>query len=70
MAYSQEDIDNLKTTISRGEIEVQYKDRKVKYRSIDEMIKVLSVMESEVNPSTSTTRPKNYRITTDRSNYP
>ncbi len=37
MAYTQADLDRIQKAIAKGELEVQYHDRKVKYRSISEL---------------------------------
>ena len=37
MAYTQADLDGIQKAIAKGELEVQYHDRKVKYRSIGEL---------------------------------
>ena len=37
MAYTQDDLDRIQAVIAKGELEVQYADRKVRYRSIAEL---------------------------------
>jgi len=37
MAYTQADLDRIQSAIAKGELEVQYHDRKVRYRSIAEL---------------------------------
>ncbi len=37
MAYTQADLDRIQKAIAKGELEVQYHDRKVRYRSIAEL---------------------------------
>ncbi|WP_408476636.1 phage head-tail joining protein [Paraburkholderia megapolitana] len=37
MAYTQNDLDRIQAVIAKGELEVQYHDRKVRYRSIAEL---------------------------------
>lgn len=37
MAYTRQDLDRIQSTIAKGELEVQYADRRVKYRSILEL---------------------------------
>lgn len=52
MAYTQQQIDNLKAAIAEGALEVLYStpngQRKVTYRSLAEMNKILADMEQEV----------------------
>lgn len=38
MAYSQADLDALDKAIAGSTLEVQYADRRVKYRSMDELL--------------------------------
>lgn len=37
MAYTRADLDCIQSAIAKGELEVQYADRKVRYRSIAEL---------------------------------
>jgi hypothetical protein len=37
MAYTRADLDRIQSAIAKGELEVQYADRKVRYRSIAEL---------------------------------
>lgn len=46
MAYTKEQIDQLKEAIASGELVVQYKDRRIRYRSIAEMKEALAMMEA------------------------
>lgn len=38
MAYTQADLDALDRAIASGQLEVQYADRRVRYRSMDELM--------------------------------
>lgn len=49
MAYIQSDIDELKACIKSGVKTVEYHDRKVTYRDLDEMKRILVDMEADVN---------------------
>ena len=53
MAYTQTDIDALDAAIKNGVQEVAYRDRTVKYRSLDEMFKIRSLMKNEIAPSSA-----------------
>ena len=46
MAYTQEQYEKLKAAIAGGELSVRYADRSVQYRSIDEMVRILKLMEA------------------------
>ncbi len=48
MAFTQSDIDALKSAMASGELSVQFQDKSVRYRSINEMQSVLAMMEREV----------------------
>lgn len=48
MAWTQSDIDALKDAIKKGVREVQYQDKRVRYNSIDDMLKALRLMEEEL----------------------
>jgi len=52
MAFTQIQIDTLKNAIAEGALTVKYADKEVTYRSLDEMRKILDMMESEVSPTT------------------
>ena len=49
MAWSQTDLDALNKAISNGAMSVRYADRSVQYRSLDEMLKIRSMMMDELN---------------------
>lgn len=52
MSITQSDIDALKRSIISGNRVVQYKDRRVEYRSIAEMKEALAFAEQEVSGTT------------------
>lgn len=56
MAYTLDDINALKSAIATGARAVQYSDRRVEYRSLNDMQKTLDIMQAEVNGTTSTTK--------------
>lgn len=51
MAYSQKDVDRIDRAIATGQLEVEYADRKVRYRSVRELREAKSeiVKELEAN---------------------
>lgn len=49
MAWTSDDIDRLKSALSEGVLIVEYADKKVEYRTLDEMLKILALMEQDVN---------------------
>jgi len=48
MAYTLTDYEALKTAIASGVKRVKYADRDVEYQSIEDMLKVLSLMAAEL----------------------
>lgn len=50
MAYSQEQITALESAIAQGALTVEYGDKKVTYRNLDEMLKILNMMKGIVDP--------------------
>lgn len=48
MSYTQEDLDALEKALASGAREVQFRDRKVVYRSLQEMNQQLRVMRAAV----------------------
>lgn len=53
MAFTLEQYNTLKEAIAGGELMVRYADRSVTYRSLDEMIRTLRLMEGELQQPTS-----------------
>lgn len=56
MAWTQADIDALKTAMAKGVQSVRYVSGEVTYRSLDDMRKLLNDMEAEVNPTANPSR--------------
>jgi len=48
MAWTQTDLDALNKAISNGVTSVRYADRSVQYRSLNEMLKIRSLMMDEL----------------------
>jgi hypothetical protein len=61
MAWTQQDIDTLKAAIAKGEKQVAFADRSVTYRSLEEMLAALRLMEAEV---AGTARARQYGVVT------
>jgi hypothetical protein len=62
MAFSQDDLTRIRTAIARGEREVQFGDRRVVYRSIDELMKA----EQMIARSLASNRRKQTYIVADK----
>lgn len=54
--FTTDDLAAVNKAIANGTSEVRYKDRTVKYRSLDELIKVKSMMMRELNLATRPNR--------------
>lgn len=48
--FTEADLDALNKAIKTGVTEVVYRDRTVKYRSLQEMMSLRSLMKSEITP--------------------
>lgn len=48
MAYTIEQHDALEAAIAQGALRVEYGDKKVQYRSLDDMIRILNLMKSQL----------------------
>lgn len=53
MAWSQSDIDTLKSAMGKGVKRVRYSSGEVEYQSVSEMMELLRTMEREVNADSS-----------------
>ena len=42
MAYTQQDLQRIERALVKGELEVQFQDRRARYRSVDEMLRIHS----------------------------
>lgn len=55
MAYTQSDLERIETAIAGAELEVQYADKRVKYRSMDELrtarSEILKGLQTTTTPS-------------------
>lgn len=60
MAWTQEDITALETTIASGKRQVQFKDRSVTFQSIGEMLELLRSMRSDVADNAGTSLRTTY----------
>lgn len=51
MAYQQSDLDAIKAAIALGALRVDYGDKRVDYRSLDDMIRTQQLIEQELGLS-------------------
>ncbi len=48
MAFTQAQLDALESAIAQGALEVQYSDKRVRYRSLDEMLRLRDAMRRDL----------------------
>jgi hypothetical protein len=65
MAYTQADLDALKSLVARGTRSVTFSDgRSVVYRTMDEIERAIGMVQGEVNAGAGTPRVQRRRFTT------
>lgn len=58
MAWTMSDYESLKQAIATGAREVQFKDKRVAYRSLSQMQSILTAMAAELGIVDPNRRPK------------
>ena len=53
MAYTQQQLIDLEKAIAQGATSVQYQDKRVSYRSLDEMRRIRDEMIAQLTPTKS-----------------
>lgn len=53
MTFTTKQRDDLKKAIAEGVLEYMYEGKRVKYRSLDEQLRILSLMNAELDASTA-----------------
>lgn len=48
-SFTVDQLNKLKKAISQGALTVEYADKKVTYRSLNEMIRIKQMIEAEIN---------------------
>jgi hypothetical protein len=56
LAFTQSDLDAIEAAIKSGTFEVQFADRKVRYRTLDEMMRIRDLIKADVTPSSAVRR--------------
>lgn len=62
MAYTQADLDAVKKAISGSQLEVQYGDKRVKYRSLDELERAARIIQSDLDCQAGRRRSRIIRV--------
>lgn len=60
--YTQEDVIELKKAIATGALSVKIADRSIAYRSTEEMIRILSMIENEIAGNANANSIKTYYV--------
>jgi hypothetical protein len=58
VAYTQADLDALELAIKSGKRAVQFGDRSATFHSLDELLKLRSIMQSEVAVTSGNATPR------------
>jgi len=51
MAWTQTDLDAIEASIKTGQLDVRFGDRRVLYRSLDEMLKIRDLIRGSLVPA-------------------
>ncbi|HEJ3401755.1 hypothetical protein N0003_02100 [Pseudomonas aeruginosa] len=60
MTYTLEQYQALKGAVAEGALSVRYADRSVTYRSVEEMLRILRLMEDELGLSANNDGGRRY----------
>jgi collagenase-like PrtC family protease len=66
MAYTSTDLNNIKAAIATGAQTVEIGGKRVTYRTLDEMVEVRTIIESEINAVTGRSRVKQLRVIAEK----
>jgi hypothetical protein len=66
VTWTQADVDHLKKMISLGASTARFADRTVTFRSLQEMMDLLAIMEGEVNAASGKQRTRAIRFQTSK----
>ena len=56
MAYTQANLDTLKAALASGTLRIQYEDRAIVYRDLDEIRQAIQIVEAELAQQAGTPR--------------
>lgn len=63
MAFTQTQYDQISEAIAQGALTVKYNDKEVTYRSLDEMIRIRTMMAAELGLNTGVGKSRAIRTT-------
>lgn len=56
MAWTQDDLDAIKSAIATGARRVRFQTHEVEYQSLSDLLRAREQIEAELNPAASTSR--------------
>lgn len=62
MAYTQKDLDAINKAIAGSQLEVQYADKRVRYRSLDELERARRIIQDDLDRQAGRTRSRIIRL--------
>lgn len=62
MAFTQSDLDAVKRAIASGQLEVQYGDKRVRYRSFDDLERAARMIGAELDEAAGVRRKRIVRL--------
>lgn len=62
MAFTQSDLDSVKRAIAGSQLEVQYGDKRVKYRSFEELERAARMIAAEIDAADGVRRNRIVRL--------
>jgi hypothetical protein len=60
MAWTSSDLAAIEKAIASGELSVQFADRRVQYRSIDELLKARDIIKAALDPTVAASTRATY----------
>lgn len=66
MAFVSEDLDVINQAIASGEMNVEYSDHKVTYRTMGELFRAKAHITKELRAQTGRRRPVGYRVSVSK----
>lgn len=62
MAFTTADLAAVESALASGELSVQYADRRVQYRSVDELMRAREAISKDLDAAAGKRRPRSFRL--------
>ena len=62
MAFTSADLAAVEAAIASGELEVEFDDRRGKYRSVSELMRARETIAKSINDAAGKRRPRQFRV--------